>query len=185
MGPFTPFPYPSLAGYFRSAQISVPRVWQVVKTQPSWISVRLHSWRCVCVWGSELWVGGACNRRLERYFLPRLYCTSFFFEDPSMLSPVAFPYPAWVPPAPPFGAVLVPVLSQNRGLSFPFPVISQAPPSPQSGGRRPPSLPLCKPFLHSFYSWLEQPLPLSVPRKGMSGWSLVTGHWLLIAGWRT
>lgn len=32
----------------------------------------------------------------------------------------------------------------------------------------PPCLPLSWPFLHSFYSWLDQPLPLSIPRKGLS-----------------
>lgn len=140
----------------------------------------------VCVWGGvSSGVGAHATGGLSGTSCPGCTVLPSSLRIPACRAPVAFPYPAWVPPAPPSRAVLVPVLSQNRGLSFPFPVISQAPPSPQSGGRRPPSLPLCKPFLHSFYSWLEQPFPLSVPRKGMSGWSLVTGHWLLIAGWGT
>lgn len=109
-----------------------------------------------------------------------LYCTSFFFENPSTPSPGGLPLPCLGPSCPSLQGCFGACVSQNRGLSFPFPcivtlpVISQAPPSAQSGGCPPPSLPLSKPFLHSFYSWLGRPLPLSVPRKGMSGWSLVT-----------
>lgn len=71
--------------------------------------------------------------------------------------------------------------SQNLGLSFPFPcivtlpVISQAPPSLSLGGAA-SSLPLSKPSLHSFYSWLDQTRSLSIPRKGLSDWSLII-HW--------
>lgn len=41
-------------------------------------------------------------------------------------------------------------------------------PSPPSGAL--PAFLSPRPFLRSFYSWLDQPLPLSIPRKGLSRW---------------
>lgn len=91
------------------------------------------------------------------------------FPPPLRTAEPRWPSPSL--PAPASGAVLVPVPSQNLGLSFPFPCIVALPVI----SKAPPSLPLSQPFLRSFYSWLDQPLPLSVPRKGLSGWWLAAG----------
>ena len=93
----------------------------------------------------------------------------------------AFSCPARVPPLLStqvlFGGVEG-VPSQNLSLSFPFPCGScsscdlPGPACPLGPGSGPlPAFLSPRPFLHSFYSWLEQPLSLSNPGKGLSCWS--------------
>lgn len=91
----------------------------------------------------------------------------------------AFSCPARVPPLPSpqvlFGGVSLPRTSAAPFLflvGVALPVISQAQPALWIWAVGPlPAFLSPGPFLHSFYSWLDQPLLLSIPGKGLSCWS--------------
>lgn len=93
----------------------------------------------------------------------------FFTAHPTVLpaplgsSEAQWPSGTLPAPRPCFG---VSVPSQKLGLSFPFPCRAALPVMSQDPGSvpLPPSSP--RPFLCSFYSWLDWPLPLSFPGKG-------------------
>ena len=130
--------------------------------------------------GNEQTIPGSRRALLRRRFLggasvqgeagPWLRRRSpFFTAHPTVLPAPLGSSEAWWPsralpaPRPCFG---VSVPSQKLGLSFPFPCRAALPVMSQDPGSvpLPPSSP--GPFLCSFYSWLDRPLPLSFPGKG-------------------
>lgn len=132
--------------------------------------------------GGKLWGGGACNRRLEWYFLPGLYCTSFFFEDPSMQSPSGLSLPCLGPSCPSLQGCFGPCAFPEPWPLLSFSCDLSGPTLPSVWGA-PASLPSSLQALPPLFLFLVGAAAPIVRSQERDVW-LVSGHWSLVVDCR-